>query len=189
MMSRRSLTRGFTLIEVVVVVTILVLLAGVLIPIVGNEIGKARSARAQTDMKSIADAFGRYFAHTGSWPTNSTWNPNSNVTENLASYACLYQNSSSLKGWAGPYLTSGVKVGSSWVMSTSASGSASRGLVDPWGRQYQIRVFGRNGLMGAGGGMVLLCAGENGSFETSNAQAVDGEASGDDIIQVVTRRL
>ncbi|MFN0205759.1 MAG: prepilin-type N-terminal cleavage/methylation domain-containing protein [Planctomycetota bacterium] len=185
-LSRRS--PGFTLIEVVVVVTILVLLAGVLVPIVSNELSKARTARAQTDMKAVGDAYSRYYAHTGIWPSNGTWNPNLTQNEDLVGLPCLYTNVFNKAGWAGPYLNTGIRSGSTWSVAV-ISNSIVRGMADPWGRPYRVYVFAKNGSMGVGGGIVIVCNGENGTLNSSTAQLANGEAAGDDVVQVVTRRL
>lgn len=187
MMSHRR-SYGFTLIEVVVVVTILVLLAGVLVPIVSNELSKARTARAQTDMKAVGDAFSRYYAHTGSWPSNNVWNPNLTQNEALLGFPCLYTNTFTKAGWAGPYLNTGIRSSGTWSVAVS-SNSGFRGLIDPWSRTYQVYVFAKNSSMGVGGGIAMVCFGENGVLNSSNSQIANGEASGDDAVQIVTRRL
>jgi general secretion pathway protein G len=180
--------RGFTVIEVVVVITILLLLAGVLVPIVGSEVARSRHDRAQTDMKAVADAFSRYALHTGMWPANGPFDPAKSGSEDLAGFECLYVNSAKLAGWSGPYLNTGVKMGKQWSIA-SMEGDDGGGICDPWGRFYKIYYFGRNGEMGPGGGIVLVCAGENGQVDTKAAQLGDGQAAGDDAVLVVTRRL
>ncbi|MBI3820000.1 MAG: prepilin-type N-terminal cleavage/methylation domain-containing protein [Planctomycetes bacterium] len=186
-----QLRRGFTLVEVVVVVTILVLLAGVLVPIVSNELSKARSARAGTDMKATSDAFTHFYSHTGQWPTTgAAFNASTTSSGPLTGYPCLFTNTFNYKGWAGPYLNTGVRApgAAAWQIAI-VSGATARGLVDPWGRAYQIFYYGRAGSMGAAGGIVLICVGENGVLDTSTTQMCDGEAGGDDTVQIVTRRL
>jgi type II secretory pathway pseudopilin PulG len=181
--------RGFTIIEAVVIVTILVLLAGVLIPIVSSELSSARGLRAQTDMKIVAEAFNRYFAHTATWPSNFAWDPNQTRAEPLQGLPCLYTNVYDRAGWAGPYMSTGVKEAqSTWSIATSAK-QANQGTIDPWGNCYRVYYFARNGAMGPAGGIVLLSAGENGSVDTSAEQLLNGESAGDDLVQVVTRRL
>lgn len=188
-MKSRNYTKGFTLIEVVVVVTILVLLAGVLVPIVSNELTKARGARAQTDLKGLGDAFTRYNAHTASWPGDTAaFSPTTTTNGDLAGFPCLFTNTFSLKGWAGPYLNSGYRSSGTWIVASIGT-SASHGLIDPWGHYYRYYNFARGGSMGVGGGIVFVCAGENGTVDSSNTQLSNGEAGGDDIVQVVTRRL
>jgi general secretion pathway protein G len=184
-----SRNKGFTLIEVVVVVTILVLLAGVLVPIVSNEVSTARNTRAQTDLKAAAEGFTRYFAHTGAWPSQGAWDASKSSKGDLTGYTCLYENVHKRKGWSGPYLNTGVKDGSGAWSIAVADAAGNRGLVDPWGNVYKIYVYGRNADMGPGGGMVMLSAGENGVVDTKKEQITAGEAKGDDVLQVVTRRL
>lgn len=183
-------SNAFTLIEVVVVVSILVLLAGVLVPIVSGEISKARSSRAQTDMKALADSFSRYFAHTGAWPGDvAAFNPTVDTNGNVAQFSCLYSNVFNTKGWSGPYLNSGFRsAGNQWVVASIAA-AGPQGTCDPWGRFYQYYTYRRNGGMGVGGGIVFVCVGENGQLESSRAQMANGIAGGDDIVQIVTRRL
>lgn len=182
---------GFTVIEGIVLVTILVLLAGVVVPIVTTEVSSARTVRAQTDLKVLAEAFSRYFAHTGTWPSNADWNANNTSAEALEGFPCLYTNVHRRSGWAGPYLNTGVRLADGgWSVAAAASaGSPARGFLDPWGNPYRVHVFGRNGAMGANGGIALVCAGQNGAIDTTTSQIVNGDGVADDLVQVVTRRL
>ena len=65
---RRS--RGFTLIELVVVMTIIALLAGAVTLNVVNRVKYARRARAFTDIRMIETALDLYAADNGNPPTN-----------------------------------------------------------------------------------------------------------------------
>ncbi len=60
--------RGFTLIELAVVLAIIAVLAAILTPLVSNYLDQARVSRAQADMKTIADAVKFYQRDTGRWP-------------------------------------------------------------------------------------------------------------------------
>lgn len=193
-MLRKPTEAAFSLIELIVVVAILLLLAGVLVPLVTKELDAARMARAQTDLKTAADAFNRYYSHTSTWPGNSNATPKqfaaSSTSGNLTGYACLYTNAFNRKGWNGPYLNSGVSNGGTWTIATAGSGTtAAKGLVDPWGNLYRVYTYAKGTAIGAGGGIVLHCAGPNLQFEMNANQCATGTMVGDDLIQIVTRGL
>ena len=60
--------RGFTLIEVVVVVAIIALLAGILTPLIFKYIDEANETRALGDCRNIATALMLFHKDTGTWP-------------------------------------------------------------------------------------------------------------------------
>ncbi len=59
---------GFTLVEVIVVAAILAILAGILVPMIFNQIDEAKIARATADTKSISTAIFVFRKDTGQWP-------------------------------------------------------------------------------------------------------------------------
>ena len=61
--------RGFTLIEIMVVVVILSILAGIVMPRLLDEPEKARRTKAQTQIRGIEEALGMYKLHNGFFPT------------------------------------------------------------------------------------------------------------------------
>ena len=61
-------TRGFTLIEVVVVAGIIAILAGILVPMIFSQIDEAKKTRAVSDCKSISTAIMAFKKDTGKWP-------------------------------------------------------------------------------------------------------------------------
>lgn len=81
---------GFTLLEMVAVVTILVILAGVVIPIANGLIEDGKVARALDTVEKTASACRRYFAETGKAPQSlgDLW----------------VAPASGVEGWNGPYL-------------------------------------------------------------------------------------
>lgn len=182
-------TRGFSLIELVVVVSILVLLAGVLIPVVSNEMQKAMVGKATTDMKTLAEAYNRYFVHTGYWPTVSkTENFANSKSSSFTSMDVLYVNSHNRKNWAGPYLGAGVVNGGTWTVASSGA-SGWEGFVDPWGNPYQIFQFHKGGAMGPFGGICVLSNGRNGKNDSSATDVASSHPKEDDVMMIITRSL
>mgnify|MGYP001164765553 CR=1 FL=1 len=61
-------SRGFTLIELVVVISILAILSGVLVPRVTNHLEAARDARRLADIKAVRAAIEQFYMDKGAYP-------------------------------------------------------------------------------------------------------------------------
>src|SRR5688572_26149559 len=63
--------RGFTLMEMVVVLAVIAILAAILTPIINSYIDRARFNSAQSDVKNIAAAIVQFNTDTRVWPIYS----------------------------------------------------------------------------------------------------------------------
>ena len=70
MLIKQRNSKGFTLVEVLVVVVILAILAAIAVPIYLNYVKSARAGEAQEAIGSIWAASKVYHAETGQWPSD-----------------------------------------------------------------------------------------------------------------------
>jgi general secretion pathway protein G len=106
---------GFTLVELLVVMVILVMLAGLIGPRVVGYLGSSRTKAAAIEVKNLTTSLELYFLDVGDYPS---------TTEGLAS---LVDTRVQKKGWNGPYL------------------SKPQLPVDPWGNPYKYEFPGKKG--------------------------------------------
>ena len=112
----RYAERGFTLVEILVVITIIALVMALVGPRVLNYLGESKVKAAKIQIESLASALDLYFLDTGQYPSTS---------EGLNA---LVQRPGSVAGWNGPYLRGSVVP------------------ADPWSRPYIYRSPGQNGI-------------------------------------------
>ena len=105
--------RGFTLIEIIVVVTIIAILAGIIAPRIMQNVGKAKESRAKSEAKQIAQLITTYMLDMQMSRLDDDFD-----------LEVLVLAPDDGGGPEGPYLQ---KRGA---------------LVDPWGRPYELRIPG-----------------------------------------------
>jgi general secretion pathway protein G len=120
---------GFTIVELLVVLVILVLLASIIGPRVIGYLGSSRTKAAQVQIESLVTALELFHVDVGRYPTSG---------EGLS---VLLKGNADIKGWNGPYITKGEIP------------------PDPWGKPYtyespgkqapfDLLTFGRDGKEG-----------------------------------------
>jgi general secretion pathway protein G len=115
MMRRKNSERGFTLLELLVVLAIMGLLAAIVGPQVIRYLGSSRSQTARIQVKNVAAALELYRLDVGGYPT-----PEQGLNALVAAPP-------GVPTWNGPYLPQ------------------ASNLVDPWGVPYQFRAPGKHG--------------------------------------------
>jgi general secretion pathway protein G len=98
---------GFTLVEMLVVLTIIALILGLVGPRVLNYLGESRTKTAKLQIESFSSALDLFYLDAGRYPTTS---------EGLSA---LVQRPTGAEVWNGPYIKGG------------------RVPPDPWGNPYQ----------------------------------------------------
>ena len=189
--------KGFTLIEVIVVIAVVAILAAILTPQIVKSIGDSKISRAKNDLVVIGAAIGDFYKDTGKYPFYSAAGAAPNIYM-LYSAAGVPPGSSggssgywrSDVGWgAGNKDTLDDQLNYNVPGYSSTGGSAWRGpylpqiTADPWENHYSVNIAylptpNVNPEDGPGNfACWALSAGPNGIWETSVDQGnVSGQA-------------
>ena len=106
---------GFTLVELLVVLIILGLVAGIAGPNVMKYLGSSKTKTAKLQIKEIESSLELFYLDTGQYPTTAQ------------GLDLLIRNGANLPGWNGPYF------------------KKAELPLDPWGNSYQYRSPGEHG--------------------------------------------
>src|SRR5215510_13151488 len=116
--SKRKARRGedgFTLVEILVVITIIGMIVALVGPRVLNYLGESKVKTAKIQIQSFASALDLFYLDAGRYPSSA---------EGLAA---LVQPSGGIAAWNGPYLKGGAVP------------------TDPWGKPYVYKSPGEHG--------------------------------------------
>lgn len=116
----RCRRRGFTLIEILVVIIVLGLLAALVGPQIFGRVSEAKTAAARTQIELIGLALDNYRLDNGSYPTTE---------QGLAALEERPTREPLPPNWKGPYLRKALPL-------------------DPWGRPYAYRSPGEHDASG-----------------------------------------
>lgn len=118
--SQLSGRSGFTLIEIVVVIIVLGLLAGLVAPRIIGRVSEAKSATAETQIELLSVALDNYRLDNGYYPTTA---------QGLEALRTRPGGEPAARNWRGPYLRKAVPL-------------------DPWDRPYVYRSPGESNPTG-----------------------------------------
>ena len=117
--ANRTRRGAFTLVELLLVLTILAILAGIVLPKMTGRTQQARITRAQTEIATFTTALGAFEVDNGFYPKGRN------------GLQALVQRPSNAQNWHGPYLENVTTV-----------------PLDPWGNAYIYECPGKHNPAG-----------------------------------------
>ena len=199
---RRRSDDGFTLVEVIVVLSVILLLTGIAVPLLSSYMEDGRRARAEAEIKMLSSAFTKANADLGSYPARSSGGNDSFLyvlmTGSTKPASNPWTRGHRWINWAmnatrGDLLDEHLLRNSPGGQSSAAyptSGNlrwrgpylAGTSPLDPWGRPYLINVGSAwRTHASRHKRMFVISAGPNGQFDTSWQSLETTEIAGDDI--------
>jgi general secretion pathway protein G len=132
MRRRDSAQRGFTLVEMLVVITIIGLIMGLIGPRVLNYLSESKVKAAKIQLQSFGSALDLFYLDSGRFPSTA---------EGLAA---LVQRTPGIAAWNGPYLKGGSVPKDPWSNAYVYRSPGDRG-------PYDIMSYGADGHEGGSG--------------------------------------
>ena len=130
-LATRARQSGLTLIEILVVLAIITMLAGLVGPTVLNQLGGAKTKTARVQIKDLEQAMEMYKLDVGRYPSSSD------------GLNALVAKPGNADGWNGPYLKSGVPL-DPWKNDYQYANPGTRAEID-------IFSLGQDGSQGGDG--------------------------------------
>lgn len=166
-MNRSGAERGFSLMEILMVISIIGILASIMVPSLNDARDEALVANAQSELQSLRTSMEQLHGDTGLYPNGAssycrTSVPANNEVDLTASSSGLIENGAAWSGWNGPYIPD---------------------ALDPWENSYYLdedyqcmaSTTGCMGIADAGtDSSVIVSCGPNGATADS-ACAYDGD--------------
>ena len=194
--------RGFTLVEVIVVLAVVLLLTGIAVPMISGYMDDGRRAKAEAEVKVIASAITSFYKDTGVWPARRSTGVNNALYVQFTGSTVPTTNPFS----AGhTWITWGMNATNGDVLDNHLLKNQPGGVtaaaypttgnarwrgpylagtspMDPWGRPYMINVIsGWYTHATLYKRMYVLSAGPNGRFDTAYTGTATTDITGDDI--------
>ncbi len=209
--SKSHKTSGFTLVEVVVVLAVVLLLAGIAVPMIGGYIEDSREGRAKAEVKVLAASLAQFYKDVGQMPTrdsagantvvrtlytgttaptatsfNSSTTHNFYVWANAAASGDSFDNQLNLNT---PQATAGAAYSTTGSARWKGPYLAGNAPLDPWGRPYLANVYSTFSVDPANDKRVfVLSSGPDGVLDTPATATSTDEIGGDDIGIVIYHR-
>ncbi len=200
--------RGFTLVEVIVVLGVILLLSGIAVPMISSYVDDGKRARAIAEVKMLSAAVASFYKDVGVFPARR--NTTNNYLYTLLTGATQptsnpYTASHNFSTWgrdasrgdvADNHLLRNAPQGSDAAAYPITGSQRWRGPylsgpapTDPWGRPYVITVIGSwyNDATRYKR-MYVLCAGENGRIDTNYESTNTTDIAGDDVGVIIVER-
>lgn len=200
--ARTHRERGFTLVEVIVVLSVILLLTGIAVPMLSSYMEDARRARAQTEAKVVGAAVMSFYKDVGVYPARNSSGTNNYVysmfTGSTMPTTSPFNGGHNWITWAmnatrgdlldnhvmrnTPQNTSGAAYATTGSNRWRGPYSAGNTPLDPWGRPYVINVI--SGYYSHATNykrMWVISAGPNGIIDTNYLSTATTDISGDDI--------
>ncbi|GAB4146703.1 MAG: hypothetical protein Fur0037_14780 [Planctomycetota bacterium] len=193
---------GFTLVEVIVVLAVVLLLTGIAVPMISGYMEDGRRARAAAEVKVLASSIASFYKDVGTYPTRNSSGTAGGINL-LVSGSSLPSSSpwignSAFATWATSSSTADVM--DNQLLANTPGGQSSAAYpttgsnrwrgpylagpspLDPWGRPYIANVissFSTNSTNYKR--MYVLSAGPNGRFDTPASATATADIADDDI--------